>query len=116
MEGVILRTVDGGATWTRIDSGTENPLYSIQVKGLKAWIVGNKGIYMISNDGGKTWAPMDSAIKTKFWLRDVTFCDDKNGLIVGARGTIAASGDGGDTWNLISGFSYEMEEFGVSDF
>ena len=116
MEGVIITTHDGGNTWKKIPSGTDKPLYSIQVNGSRAWVVGNKGAYLMSIDGGKTWEARQKAIKTKFWLRDVSFCDGKNGFIVGARGTIAVSKDGGDNWELISGFSYDMKEFGLSDF
>ncbi len=116
MEGIIIETEDGGKTWSRVDSGTDKPLYNIKFRGSKAWVVGNKGVYLMSDDNGKTWTVKDKAIKTKFWLRDVLFCDDKNGVIVGARGTIARSGDGGATWQLISGFSYDMEEFGLADF
>ena len=41
---------------------------------------------------------------------------DCNGIIGGARGTIVLTGDGGATWNIISGFRYDMEEFGLADF
>jgi len=116
MEGVILYTEDGGNGWTRIESDTDNPLYSIQIMDSKGWAVGNKGSYVMSSDGGRSWELKPDAIKTKFWLRDVEFFDEANGIIVGSRGTIAKSGDAGETWELVSGFSYEMEEFGLVDF
>jgi len=50
------------------------------------------------------------------WLRAVSFGDDKRGLIVGAQGTIALTDDGGFSWKLISGYSYDMKEFGLADF
>ncbi len=116
MDGVILKTEDQGRNWRKIESGTDNPLYSLEIIGSKAWAVGNKGVYIMSNDGGKTWQQMQDAIKTKFWLREVSFCDEKNGVIVGAMGTVAVTEDGGLTWEIISGFSYDIEEFGIADF
>ncbi|MCX8043385.1 MAG: YCF48-related protein, partial [Desulfobacterota bacterium] len=86
------------------------------VNGQQGWAVGNKGLYLRSTDGGKTWAEQSEAIKTKFWLRSIAFCDAQTGFIVGARGTVAKTEDGGATWNIISGFRYDTEEFGLADF
>lgn len=116
MDGVILRTGDGGKTWQKKDSGTDKPLYSICIIGQNGWIAGNKGVYLRSVDGGETWTLMDDAIKTKFWLREVSFADSDHGFIVGARGTIVRTSDGGSSWDFISGFRYDMEEFGLTDF
>jgi photosystem II stability/assembly factor-like uncharacterized protein len=46
----------------------------------------------------------------------VSFSDENNGWIVGAMGTLAQTTDGGESWRLISGMSYEMEEYGLTDF
>jgi photosystem II stability/assembly factor-like uncharacterized protein len=116
LDGIILKTVDGGKTWAMSESPTDKPLYSIVMKGQKGWIVGNKGAYLMSHDGGETWTARGDAIKTKFWLRELSFDDEMHGLIVGARGSIARSDDGGKTWDLVSGYRYDMEEFGLADF
>ena len=116
MDGVILMTENGGETWHRIPSGTDKPIYSLIVRGQQGWAVGNKGLYLRSTDSGRTWHEQPYAIKTKFWLRTVRFCDEQNGFIVGARGTIAKTQDGGATWEIISGFRYDTEEFGLADF
>ena len=116
MDGVILKSADGGKTWSKVVSGTDKPLYSLVVRGSKGWAIGNKGVYIMSSDGGATWHEQEDAIKTKFWLRKVAFGDDLHGLIVGARGTIVLSEDGGGHWNIISGFTYDMAEFGLADF
>ena len=115
MDGVIIRTSDGGKNWVKLTSGSPQPLYSIVIKGSKGWVVGYKGTYLESYDGGQTWKQKKGALKTKFWLREISLTREI-GLIVGARGTVARSDTGGKTWDLISGFSYEMEEFGLTDF
>jgi photosystem II stability/assembly factor-like uncharacterized protein len=116
MDGVIIKTTDGGKNWITLPSGTDKPIYSILIKGNRGWAVGNKGIYLISEDGGNTWQVKDKAIKTKFWMRQLAFCDENKGFVVGATGTVATTTDGGNTWKIISGFSYEMPEFGLTDF
>lgn len=116
MDGVIMHTTDGGATWERLDSPSARPLYSVCVQGRQGWIVGNKGVCLQSHDGGLTWQLREDALKTKFWLREALLCGEDAGVIVGERGTIARTVDGGATWEQISGFRYDMEEFGLTDF
>jgi photosystem II stability/assembly factor-like uncharacterized protein len=116
MDGIILHTDDGGNIWERLASGTDKPLYSICIRGSRAWITGNKGAYLSSEDGGMVWTVHDEAIKTKYWLRDVAFINETQGLIVGASGTIIRSSDGGQSWDILSGFRYDIDEFGLADF
>jgi len=116
MEGIILKTENGGKKWRKLETNCDIPLYSIDIKGNKGWAVGNRGYYILSLDGGETWVVKDGLIKTRFWLRDVAFSDENNGWIVGAMGTVAHSTDGGMSWELVSGLSYDMPEYGLADF
>ena len=116
MEGIILKTENGGKKWRKLETNCDIPLYSIDIKGNKGWAVGNRGYYLLSLDGGETWVVKDGLIKTRFWLRDVAFSDENNGWIVGAMGTVAHSTDGGMSWELVSGLSYDMPEYGLADF
>lgn len=116
MDGIILKTENGGKKWRKLESNCDIPLYGIEIKGNKGWVVGNRGYYLLSLDGGETWVVRDEVIKTRFWLRDVAFSDEDNGWIVGARGTIAHTTDGGMSWELISGLTYDMPEYGLVDF
>jgi photosystem II stability/assembly factor-like uncharacterized protein len=116
MDGIILKTEDGGDKWRRLKTNCEIPLYSIEIRGNRGWVVGSRGYYLLSHDGGETWIVKDGLIKTRFWLRDIAFSDGKNGWIVGAMGTIARTTDGGRSWELISGMSYDMPEYGLADF
>lgn len=116
LDGVILKTEDRGKVWRKLETNCDAALYGIEIKGKKGWVVGNRGYYLLSLDGGESWVVQDEVIKTRFWLRDVDFSDENNGWIVGARGTIAHSTDGGINWELVSGLTYEMEEYGLADF
>jgi photosystem II stability/assembly factor-like uncharacterized protein len=116
MDGIILKTENGGKLWRKLETDFDTPLYSIAIKGKKGWIVGKEGYYLLSEDGGETWEVKDDVIKTRFWLKDVAFSDENNGWVVGARGTVARSTDGGKSWELISGMSYDMPAYGLADF
>ncbi len=111
MEGLIMRTSDGGKTWQVQQTDTDLAFYSIQVKGDRGWAVGDRGNYALSEDGGVTWRIMDNSIKTKMWFRDVSFSTPLNGFVVGMAGTVVHSTDGGETWEFYSGLSYDMDFF-----
>ena len=115
-DGIILKTDDSGKKWRKLKSNCDVPLYAIEMVGNNGWIVGNRGLYLVSRDAGETWQVKDGLIKTRFWLKDVAFSDENHGWIVGAMGTLAQTVDGGESWKLISGMSYEMAEYGLADF
>ncbi len=115
-DGIILKTDDSGKKWRKLQSNCDVPLYAVEMVGNKGWIVGNRGLYLVSRDAGETWQIKDGLIKTRFWLKDVAFSDENNGWIVGAMGTLAQTVDGGESWKLISGMSYDMAEYGLADF
>jgi photosystem II stability/assembly factor-like uncharacterized protein len=115
-DGIILKTDDSGKKWRKLQSNCDVPLYGIEMLGNKGWIVGSRGLYLVSLDGGETWQVKDGLLKTRFWLKDVSFSDENNGWIVGAMGTLAQTTDSGESWKLISGMSYEMAEYGLTDF
>jgi len=118
MEGVLLRTEDGGKSWIDLRDSTniKKPLYDVEIKGNRGWIVGSGGNYLFSEDGGKSWQLMDEAIKTRFWLTGISFSNQDRGWIVGARGAVVKTEDGGKTWTMLSGLTYDVPEFGLADF
>lgn len=116
MEGVLLSTEDAGKTWKDLGRLTEYAYYSIEVLGNKAWVVGKAGNYILSQDGGKTFQSIRDVIKTRFWLHDVSFSSPKVGWVVGARGAVAKTENGGETWRMLSGLTYDVPEFGLTDF
>jgi len=103
MDGIIIKTRDGGATWKRQTPKTDFTLYQIAMQGQKGWAVGEKGNFLVSSDNGNTWQKDMEALKTRYWLRDVVFSDAQNGWIIGAGGTIIQTRDGGKSWKGLSG-------------
>src|SRR5579871_4060645 len=54
--GTILRTTDGGATWTRQPTGTANGLCGISFSDANTGtVVGERGTILHTTDGGLTW-------------------------------------------------------------
>jgi len=85
--GTILRTLDGGTTWTIQPSGTTLTLYGVStLNGVNAAAVGNIGTILTTSDGGTTWATTTSATTNNLYA--VHFLDVDRGTIVGDRGVV----------------------------
>jgi photosystem II stability/assembly factor-like uncharacterized protein len=94
--GKIIETTDGGASFNKIDSGTDLALYKIFALGNNIWIAGQEGLILHSSDAGKTWQKQDS--NTKVYLFSIFFSNENHGFAVGDKSTITETKDGGKTW------------------
>ena len=115
----MLRTFDGGQTWTGVSLGVAWVKQVHFVDARHGWAVGITasfisisvfGDIIIQNprstiwrtiDGGATWSVMLSGPvrNTPEWLRGVFFTDLNTGWIVGDNNVILKTTDGGVTWN-----------------
>lgn len=111
IDGTIIHTADGGATWQQLAVPIKEGIYSLCIRDGKGWAVGDKGTYLTSSDSGMTWQLVEDTIKTKQWLGGVHFTDTQKGWATGSGGTIVRTTDGGATWTFLSGLSYAMEFF-----
>lgn len=121
--GYILRTTNGGDTWTpqlnRYEFHSLNSVFFIDAK--NGWAVGgvNWGIFESSaflrtTDGGETWIEQPSEISHP--LSGVYFTDANNGLVVGTSGTILRTTNGGKNWVLqTSGTSVSLSAVSFAD-
>jgi len=99
--GVILRSLDGGRTWSYEDTGWKQAFYSVTSSADRAIAVGEKGLIRYSTDGGNTWnPPPDGSFPTLFtFMRDLAFdATLQSGFIVGQEGLVLRSTDGGKHW------------------
>jgi photosystem II stability/assembly factor-like uncharacterized protein len=97
IDALVMRTDDGGETWTRIVVPTKKELFHLEVNGAShAWIVGDKGLILATEDGGMTWKTQNSGVVRA--LFNVDFRDDNEGFAVGGGGTILRTEDGGNSW------------------
>ena len=104
----ILRTTDGGESWTTpIDNDSTNINSVFFLETNTGWAVGQGGLIMHSTDGGVNWNIQQSATQ-EYDLHDVYFKDANNGWAVGGEdnftgtqeGYIYRTTDGGETWTL----------------
>lgn len=87
-KGVILKTIDGGVSWTTsTTSNTINDLRSIFfISKDTGWVAGTMGGILHTTDGGDSWTNQVSGVTTS--LNRIYFTDSQNGWAVGANGII----------------------------
>jgi len=99
---------DGGATWTRVNIGTDNgefvtspqAVHSINQNNI--WVGTDSGRIYFSSDGGSSWQVQeDQGIHAAAW-NWVQMIDDRNGWAGGAADVIASTNDGGQVWNQVN--------------
>jgi len=100
--GTILRTNDGGATWTQQASPSANNLYGVSFTDANTGTaVGHVGTILRTTDGGKTWIRQTSGTTNN--LDGVFFTDANTGTAVGGdlfagTQTILRTTNGGAAW------------------
>ena len=87
MDGLILRTVDGGKTWQRQESHTRNFLDDVFfISATEGWIAGKSGLVLHTKDGGQNWRPQRTDTRTD--LKSIYVSSTNSGWVVGQNGTI----------------------------
>jgi photosystem II stability/assembly factor-like uncharacterized protein len=75
-KGTILRTGNGGASWSKTVSGVTEDLHGVDFADEKtAFAVGAGGVVLRSVSGGLNWEQIESGART--WLEDVKFLDER---------------------------------------
>jgi photosystem II stability/assembly factor-like uncharacterized protein len=99
-DGIILKTTDGGKTFTQLNSGTSNNLYRIKFTSPKiGYAIGDNLTLIKSEDGGNTWSSLLPNVPGNH-LRAIQFFNDTTGIVAGVAGRIYSTFDGGKTWSL----------------
>ena len=101
IESLVMKTDDGGDSWSRVIIPTKNELFHLDFNGNShGWIVGDKGLILATQDGGANWKTQRSGVTRA--LFSVDFRDDNEGFAVGGGGTILRTTDGGETWQKVT--------------
>jgi photosystem II stability/assembly factor-like uncharacterized protein len=89
--GLMLKSVDGGDTWTGLTSGVSDDLLGVSFPTVDTgYAVGRNGLILMTTDGGDTWTAESSG--TTMTLNDVCFPDEDTGFAVGESGLILTKG------------------------
>jgi photosystem II stability/assembly factor-like uncharacterized protein len=93
----ILKTVDGGKTWSVLDAGSEYLTAVFFVDGRRGWVAGARGTVFRTSNGGEAWFPADAQMRGD--ARGLYFTGPLTGFCVGDDGSISRTSDGGATWS-----------------
>ncbi|MBI4243897.1 MAG: hypothetical protein HY606_07390 [Planctomycetes bacterium] len=95
--GAIVMTCDGGKTWSKVSSGTEQYLYTVRSLSKDVWFISAaSGIVLRSTDGGKKWEQIDAGEPSEH-LYALAVCGRKI-WVGGENGAIYVSSDNGENW------------------
>ncbi|WP_227816283.1 WD40/YVTN/BNR-like repeat-containing protein [Nitrogeniibacter aestuarii] len=103
--GAILRTTDGGESWTqqRLDVAEDRPLFAVHFTDAQHGVaVGLWSLVLRTDDGGAHWLPVELPAPPgeRFADRNLfaAFGSGRIFYVAGERGTVLSSHDGGQTW------------------
>jgi photosystem II stability/assembly factor-like uncharacterized protein len=94
--GTILKTTNGGVTWTPQVSGTTAKLNAVDFYDANhGWVVGDGGIIRATTNGGVTWTGQTPGGVN---IAGVEFVSPDSGWVVGDGGLILHTTNGGTNW------------------
>jgi photosystem II stability/assembly factor-like uncharacterized protein len=108
--GTVVRTIDGGRTWSRdtIPGASGLDLRAIAATSPQvahAISIGDSSRVYRTTDGGRTWSLRWSAIRKGTFLDAIRFWDARNGIAmsdpVDGRFLILMTSDGGESWHEV---------------
>ena len=108
--GAIMRSADGGETWTlqRSDTSVDRPLFSVYVADAGHGLaVGLWSLLLATADGGKTWNEVKLPAPPEGGKADrnlfAVFANRKGSIYIAAeKGTVLRSEDRGGTWSYLN--------------
>ena len=112
---VLLRTKDGGSTWTLWPIDCPEVLNAIWFSSPQTgWIAGDHGTILRSTDGGLAWKRQESGTRAN--LDVIKFLDDKTGWAGGSGGTLLRTTDAGGNWAAgATGQQFEIADVSFVD-
>jgi photosystem II stability/assembly factor-like uncharacterized protein len=97
--GAILRTSDGGITWSSVLGATDVPLYRAAFADASTGVAVGAGVPWRTTDAGNTWTAGAGGPAN---LLDVAFATETTGFAASHDGLYRTT-DAGATWSLVSG-------------
>lgn len=115
-DALILRSDDGGESWTEVqrDAEAEEPLLDVWLdEGGRGFAVGAYGRFEFTVDGGASWERRELEVNEEaLHLNAIVRVGEDVFLIAGEAGTLLRSQDGGERWEALAS-PYSGSYFGA---
>ena len=100
-QGVILKTLDAGNTWTKLEPNSGSAIYGIFFTSPTTGYYSNfQGEIKKTENGGETWNLLSSGVTTTVYA--LHFTSNLEGYACGEKGVLLKTTDAGETWNLLN--------------
>jgi len=107
-DGVVIKTTNGGTTWTSLWTGTDQGVEGISFPDMNTGYIGGWSAYFAkTTNGGVSWTPQNPGSDI-YYYTDVVFKDANNGVVTAQTNTggdVYWTSNGGTTWNTGNGLS-----------
>ncbi len=101
--GYLLKTTDGGETWTQLPYNFKTQLYAIAAPNENViYTSAGSSLVFKSTDGGQNWT-RTTIFGTATTLWDIQFYNENLGYACGSSGRVFKTTNGGASWSLLSG-------------
>ncbi len=105
-DGTVLRTDDGGLSWTlqHFDAEWGKPFYDVLfLDEQNGMVIGANGRAIRTRDGGSTWEEMENPVfDLGLHLNVILRLGDGSLFLAGERSLLARSSDNGENWELLT--------------
>ncbi|MES2767228.1 MAG: YCF48-related protein [Bacteroidota bacterium] len=116
--GMVLKTVDDGVTWRKIDVGIKSNLKSVHFPSANVGYIVGDSAFLKTVDGGERWeVQKDSNFR---WANRVKFISESLGFVEVMYSSSYKTTDGGKTWKYGPGvnnlnFTRDGLTYGISE-
>lgn len=94
---VILKTVNGGITWSVDSTSVQHRLWGVQaLSTTHAYATGDGGVLFYTENGGETWKEIENDFTVRFYM---VRADEEGNITLGWLGGLVHSTDHGMTWS-----------------
>lgn len=101
-ESSVLKTTDGGTTWTSFTTNISDTRGFFAVSASTAFICGTFGKISKTTDGGATWVAQTTGAPNLTSIEAIFFQNENNGWAVGTDGFMIKTINGGTSWQTVT--------------
>ncbi len=115
LNGIILKTVDGGSTWSKISDDSIPGLRAVCFTSTETGFAGGYQNYLMkTTDGGVTWTSTSRESRSSY-INNIRFWDSDHGVLVNTPSIVFATTDAGNTWIPAQGVKQTVEDICYAD-